>query len=369
MEIPYEEKNEIFLREFYRDFWFSPPMAEFINQISDHENESDRIWVICGLYKDVFDQIITLIEDEVRDSQCFKIPLQNLSSQEVLKFRKIRKKWMDGSYFDVAELTTEFFEKKFKDFIYNIFSILYGKTSNRLNRLDKSSKEYILKNMAETKSRGFNVSRSEFDQLNRGNFKNFVIGLFDTRIGKKNWNEVFSYVFNPLSEKTICEFLSHFAEINIIVSHRKKESINSENQRLILEYVLTAFDLTKKMNKAYHTLYQEGFFIEETPLSKKFRFSFNNLKDINSLEPIRVTQNTANRVYQTLERLKNNFKIDLEDKNTTETYFHVAYREFYAILARLIGQSKDEIRQSGISVTIQNIKGSSLTIFVKKIQK
>ena len=368
MQIPYEEQEDAFIREFYRDFWFSPtPVSEFINQISDVENKSNKSWYICGLYIDVFNQIVLLLEEEVVDSKCFKIPLANLSNEEIKEFRKIRKKWGNGDYFEVAELTTELFEPKFKNFLYNIFSILYGKYSNRLNRLDASSREYIIKNISQTRSKGFRVARSELEQLNRGNFKNFVVGSFNKGIGKKNWDQVFSHVFHPFSEKTISEFLSQFADINMIVSHRKKNSISSENQTLILSYILTSFDLIKKMNRAYHTLIQEGFFIEETEVSKKFRFSYNNLEDIDDLDPIRVTQNNAKRVIATLKRLKNNFKINLEDKITIEAYFHIAYREFYAILARLIRQSKPEIRQSGIMVNIQDIKGSSLTINSKNV--
>ena len=368
MQVPYEKEERVFLREFYRDFWYPfSAVSEFINQISNPKNISEKSWYICTLYQDALNEIVKLLAEEVEDSRFFKIPLANLSNDEIMSFREIRRKWTENEYFDVAELITELFEPKFKNFIYNIFSILYGERINRLNRLDEQSKEYINKITYETNVKGFNVSRNELEHLNRGNFKNFVVGSFDKRVGKRNWNQIFSHVFYPLNEKQITDFLSMFAEINIIVSHRKKGAISSENQTLILNYLLTTFDLIKKMNSAYHTLIQQGFFIEETNVSKKFRFSFNDLKDIDGLDPIRVTSNNAQRVIAALKRQKNAFELDLEDKNTLEAYYHIAYREFLAIISRLIRQSKQETRQSEIKVTLQNIKGSAMIITTESV--
>ena len=364
-QIDYSEFE--FLREFWRDFWYSPgSMAEFLNQAEEDRKQGNKTWYVCALYQETYNEIIKFFKEEVEKSKYFMIDFPYLSNTEIIRFRDIREKWAEGEYFDVAELTTQILEEKFRTFLYNIFALLYGKRENRLIRIDASSRMYIRNNMEKERSRGFKVARNEFEQLNRGNYKNFMVGSFDRNIGKKNWVNIFSNIFSPLTENEVQKFLSAFAEINTVVSHRKNHALSSENQALLLNYVLTSFDLLKKMNKSYNILLDNGFFVEEKDNHVEFRFSFNDLEDKNELEPIIVGRNNAKRVIDALKRQRNKYVIDLEARENLEAYFHIAYREFFAILARLLNQSEQEIKQTGLSVKINRSKGSSVTLSLIK---
>ena len=365
-----EHSELIFLRTFWKHFWFSPgSIAEFMNQTDKSLRTGENMWYVCSLYRDSFDELIKFFEEELEHSGYFAINFPYLSNREIIHFRDIREKWKKCEYFDVAEYTTEILEEKIRVFLFNIFTLLYGKQENRLSRIDASSRTYILNNITKMQLKGFKVSRNEFEQLNRGNFKNFIIGSFDRNVGKTNWKEVFSHIFYPVSENKLKEFLSTFAEINIIVSHKKLGTISSENQTLILNYVLSSIDFIRKINCAYHNLLEKGFFIEDLDDHVDFRFSFNNLDDKAKLQPIIVSINNAKRVLDSLKRQGDNYILDLEDRVLIESYYSISYREFYAILSRLLHQTKPEMKQTGLKLEILRINGTSITFSLIRIKR
>ena len=360
-----------FLREFWKEFWFSPgEVAEFINQAHGcvELGQNERIWYSCLVYRDAYSALLNFFADEVDKSRYMMIPLAGLSNDEIERFHEIRNLWARNAYFEVADLTTRFVEKKLRPFLFNLFTLLYGDREARLSHLDKTTKQYILQNIRKDQEKGLGVSKNEFEQVNRGNYKNFMISSYDRGVGRHNWIHVFRQVFSPLTENDLKDFLDTFAEFNIATSHVKQSALGAEQQTRIMNYILRAIDITKKINQTYVALIEKYLYVVEThgPTLFQLFFSLNNLEDKDSLTPILVKPTNANRIADQLLR-QSSVSIDLEDTQFIESYFSISYREFMAILARTIMQLPIEAKKTGLRVTIAGSRGSVVALNITKM--
>jgi hypothetical protein len=370
LEIPQKDDLSL-LRGFWREFWFSPgEVSEFINQASGciELEQSERIWYSCLVYRDAFSVLLNFFSEEADKSRYMMIPIAGLSNEEIGIFHEIRNAWAKNAYFDVAELTTRFIEKKIRSFLFNLFTLLYGDREARLSRLDKTTRDYILQNIQKDQEKGLNVSKNEFEQVNRGNYKNFMIGSYNKDIGRDNWMNSFRQVFAPLTENDVKDFLDLLADVNIATSHVKKGAFGAEQQTLILNYVLRSIDITKRINYTYRTIIEKYLHVLETHGATRFQlyFSLCNLQDKDSLTPIFVKASNASRIADQLVR-QGSVSVDLEDTQFIESFFGIGYREFIAMVARLVSQMPIEAKKTGLRVTITNAKGSVITLNATKM--
>lgn len=358
-----------FLNDFWKDFWMRPgEIAEFLNQVARRENEKtdEHIWYICSLYNEAFSVLVKFFEDERSKSRYMVIPLSGLSNEEIIGFREIREKWANNQFFEVARLTTVIIEKKLRSFLFHFFELLYGDRDNRLKNLDSSTREYIIQNIRKDQERGFGISQNEFEQVNRGNYKNFIIGSYGSAIGKQNWAHVFRSALSPMSEIELKQFLDVFAELDIATTHFKESAINAEQQSGIHSYVLGVLEITRIINSSYQKIIEKCLYVIETGGQPKFAyyFSFDELKDKDRLLPTFIKQSSADRVCEQLLREKPLVTIDLEDSQAIESRYSISYREFVVIISRLINQTQFQSRQSGLSFKIEKNSGSSLTFLI-----
>ena len=360
-----------FLREFWKEFWFSPgEIAEFINQAhgSLELGQNERIWYSCIVYRDAYSTLLSFFEDEVDKSRYMMIPLAGLSNEEVEQFHDIRKLWSKNAYFEVADLTTRLIERKLRLFMFNLFTLLYGDRSARLSHLDKMTKEHILDNAQKARQKGLNVSKNEFEQVNRGNYKNFMIGSYNKDVGRRNWKHVFKQVFAPLTEDDIKRFLDMFSEFNIVTSHVKRGALGADQQTQILSYVLMSMDVVKRINQTYLKLIEKCLHVEEAPGAKrpKLFFSLDNMVDKASLTSIFVKPTNANRIAEQL-LMQVTTSIDLEDAKYIESHFSVTYREFMAVVARWLVQLPIEAKKTGLRLLLEDSRGSVITLKATRI--
>jgi hypothetical protein len=252
--------------------------------------------------------------------------------------------------------------------MFNLFTLLYGDLEIRLSHLDKETRAYILRNIQKDQEKGLGASKNEFEHVNRGNYKNFIISSYNKDVGRHNWVYVFKQVFAPLTENDVKDFLDMFAEFNIVTSHIKQGAFGAEQQTRILDYVLKSMDIIKKINQTYLTLIEKGLYVVETlgPTRLQFLFSLSNLTDKDSLTPIFVKTTNAQRVAEQLLR-ERSISIDLEDTQFIESRFSITYREFMAIIARLLMQLPIEAKKTGLRVTIESFRGSSVNLNITKI--
>jgi hypothetical protein len=358
-----------FLSEFWKDFWIHPgEISELINQVTKREKEcsDEQVWYISSLYSEAFPVLLKLFDDELDKARYMVIPLSGLSNEEIVKFREIREKWAESNFFDVAGLTSAIIEKKLRVFLYNVFNLLFGDRENRLRNVDSTTREYILQNIRKDKEKGFGLSGNEFEQLNRGNYKNFMIGSYGSAIGKQNWDSIFKRALSPLSEIELKQFLDIFADIDIAISHFKEGTITAEQQSGIFLFVLRSLDVIRRINAAYLMLLQNCFYVIETGGAPRFAyyFSFDELKNKNRLSPSYVKPSNADRIVEQLVREKPLVTIDLQGSQTIESRYGVAYREFMTIISRLIRQTHGETEKSGLDIKVEKDNGSTITLFV-----
>jgi hypothetical protein len=359
----------LFLRGFWRTFWFSPnEIAEFINQAEKSEVSQidERVWYSCSVYRDAYDSVVRFFADEV-ESGFMMIPVAGLSNEEIAQFHEIRRSWSKNLYFEVVDQTTRLVEKKFRRFLFNIFTLLYGEREARLSRLDKMTRDYIQQNIQSDHEKGLGLTKNEFEQVNRGNYKNFIIGMFNKDVGVRNWKQVFEHVFAPVSETEIKVFLDMLAEYNIATSHIKEGAFRAEQQTRIFNFVLKSLEMTRKMNETYRLLIEKSLHIVETQGGfHQLFFSLDNLKDKECLNSISVKNSNAQRVIEQLSR-QSRVPIDLEDAEWIESYYSIGYREFMAILARLTIQTPLEAKKTGIRLEIEGFQGSKVFLKVTKM--
>jgi len=359
---------------FWKDFWFSPGIVvEFVNKAQGFSKleENGRIWYSCFIYREAYTALLNFFLEEVDKSRYMMIPLADLSNKEIELFHEIRDLWSKNQYYEVGKVTVQFMENKLRSFLYNLFSLLYSDQQNRLENLDKTTREYIKKNIENDQKSGLNVSKNEFEQVNRGNYKNFMISSYDKNVGQRNWKNIFRQVFSHLTEIAIKEFLDTFALFNITTSHQKQSTLGAQQQSRILSYILSAIDITKKINQTYVSLIDNEknyFHILETyaPKRNEYYFSLNNMEDKQYLTPITIKPTKANRIAEQLKR-QNSLSIDLESTNYIESLFSISYREFMTILARTIKQLPIEAKKTGLRVTIEVSKGSIVTLNITKM--
>ena len=368
-EIPKTE-DLIFLKGFWRTFWFSPvEITEFINQVGRLKESKldDRVWYSCTVYKDAYDVLLDFFEDEVDESRYVVIPIVGLTNDEISQFHEIRAAWGKKAYFEVADQTTRLVEKKLRAFLFNVFSLLYGDQPDRLNRLDKETRSHIALNTQKEKAKGGIPSRNEFEQVNRGNYKNFLIGSYNKDIGAKNWKQLFKQVFVPINETEIKSFLDIFADFNIATSHGKEGTFGAVQPSNIFSYVVRSIDIVKKMNEAYVKILDEGLHtVENQTETRRFFFSLFGLEDKSDLKPSFVKNTEARRVVEQLLGSKE-MSIDLEDGAYIESYFSIDYRVFITILARLLKQTPKEASKTGMRVEIVSSKGSVVDLRLTKM--
>jgi hypothetical protein len=355
-----------FLSDFWKDFWYSPgEIAEFMNQASacKEPGQGVRIWYSCIVYRDAYSAVLNFFADEVDKSRYMMIPLAGLSNDEIRHFHEIRTQWAKNAYFEAADLTTQIVEKKLRSFLFNVFTLLYGDRDARLDRVDTMTKHEILQNIQKDQAKGMGLSKNEFEQLNRGNYKNFMISFYNKDVGRRNWTQVFKQVFAPLTENDIRDFLDIFADFNIATSHAKYGALGAEQQTRIFNYVLKALDIVKRMNQTYTTLVEKGLFVLEGQYGAgtKLFFSLGNFEDKDALTPIFVKGTTAQRVGEQMLR-QGRMSLDLEDAQFLASYFSIGYREFMGILARSVTQSPKDAKKTGIRVRVESSRGSSITL-------
>jgi len=362
-----------YLVDFWREFWKNPSeISEFLNQVNTRaiDKSSENVFYICSLYSDAFSYIVKFFHEETDKSRYLFIPYSGLSNLEIAKFHEIRDSWSKNQYFDIAKQTSEIVQKKLRTFLFNIFTLLYGDRENRLNHLDSTSANYIRENLTKDREKGYSISNNEFEQINRGNYKNFMIGTFDKTTGKQNWERIFKNAFSPMPEIELKYFLDIFAELDLVSTHLKEGSITGAQQNKIYSYVIKSIEIVKKMNSAYQLLVQKGLHSTYTSgqLKHAYYFSFDNFKDKDTLSPIYIKVPDAERITEQIIREKPVLIIDLEDTQAIESRYAITYREFIAMIAILMRNSQQNtsvIKQTNTSlpnVIPTQEKGSLLII-------
>lgn len=350
---------------FWKNFWWSPEVIQQFVRAASSESENKRHVVahVISIYREAFPLILGFLKEEYDKSTVLHIPINGLKNDEISLFHECRDLWTENKYDEIAVKLTRAIERKLRAFLFNIFTLLYGEFEQRMKFLDKETRGYIFKNIEQETAKGFSFSANEFQQLNRGQYRNIMTGVHGIPEGRRNWNCVFSSVFK-WTEKDLDSFLDMFAEFNIKVSHIKEDTMGPEEQDYVYSFVQKSLRFVIDVNNAYLKLLSPVAFKFSTPTNS--RFSLNNFKDSETLKPIELSKADVERFIETFEA-KNQLKIPLDDQDYMQGVLSLNYRKIFALLALLKNGTEDQRKATKISLDVIETKGCELVVRVEKI--
>lgn len=353
---------------FWKDFWWSPEIIQqFVRACtSDLEDKRRAGLHIVSLYREAFPQVFSFFKDEYEKSRQFHVSLVNLKNDEIKLLHQCRDSWRENKYEDLADKLAKYIERKLRTFLFNIFTILYGDFEQRIKWLDTDSRKYILKNIKEEQSKGFQISRNEFQQLNRGQYKNLMTGEHGNPEGRRNWNCIFSAVFRHWSEKDLDAYLNAFAEINVKVSHMKGDSMGTSEQDYVYDFMQKSMRFMMDINQTYLKLLTGDCFKYYPPTNACL--SLSKFNDSQSLTPISFSKEDAEQIKEWFLG-KDKLKVPLDDQEYVEGITGLSYRKAYALMALLLTQTEEQLRKTRMKLEILNSKGCEIYVCLRELDE
>jgi len=359
------EVRDLDMLDFWKDFWWSPEVIQQFIRASRSDMEDKKRFAphVVSLYRETFPQVFSFFRDEYEKSRLFDIPLVNLKNEEIKLLHECRDLWRENRYEELAEKLTRYIERKLRTFLFNMFTILYGDFNHRIVWLDKDSKKYILANVRQEQIKGFPVSRNEFQQLNRAQYRNLMTGVHGSPEGRRNWNRIFSAVFSQWGEKDLDSYLSMFADINIKVSHMKYDSIGTEEQDYVYSFMQKSLRFMMDINRVYLKVLSPDA-LRFCPPSA--HISLDKFEDIQTLTAISLNREDAERMEEAFLG-KEKLKIPLDDQEYVEGIVGLSYRKVYALMALFLTQTEEQLKKTKVKLEILTSKGCEVHIASHKI--
>jgi hypothetical protein len=356
--------NDLQILSFWKGFWWSPEVIQqFIRAVTlEYEDKKRLVAQVVSIYREAFPLVFNFFKEESEKSQQLHIPLVGLKNEEIRLLHECRDLWRENRYDEVAGRLTRVIERKIRTFLYDIFTILYGNFENRMRFLDSDSRKYIAKNIEQETSKGFSVSRNEFQQLNRGQYRNLMTGMHGTPEGRRNWNCMFMSTFKG-SEQELDSYLGAFADFNMKVSHMKEDSIGAPEQDYVYSFMQKSIRFMIDMNNAYLRLLKSDCFRFSDPSDS--RFSFCNFNDRETITPIELTKIEVERFTEAFEG-KDQLKYPLDDQEYMEGIVGLEYRKIYALLALLMAGTEDQVKATKLNLRVLSTQGCELKVRLVK---
>lgn len=360
--------SDIDILGFWRDFWWSPEVIQQFARActSDLEDKRRAAPHVVALYREAFPQIFSFFKDEYEKSRQFHIPLANLKNSEIKLLHECRDLWRENLYKELASRLATYIERKLRSFLFDVYTLLYGDFDHRIKLLDKDSRKYIFTNIKKEQSKGFSVSRNEFQQLNRGQYRNLMTGVHGSPEGRRNWNRIFSAVFTQWSESDLDSYLEMFAEINIKVSHLKDDSIGPPAQDYVYNFMQKSMRFIMNMNQAYLKFLTPDCFQYSQP--EKAYFSLHEFKDVEALTAIILNIEDAKRIEEEFLG-REIIKIPLDDQEYIEGTTGLSYRKTIALLALLLTQTEVQYTKTRSKLEILKSKGCEIYVHLTRLNK
>jgi hypothetical protein len=356
--------DDLQILAFWKDFWWSPEVIQqFIRAVTQEDEDKRRLVAhVVSIYREAFPMIFNFFSEEYDKSQQLHIPLVGLKNNEIILLHECRDLWRESRYDEIAGRLTRAVERKLRTFLYDTFTILYGDIELRMKFLDSDSRKYILKNIQQETSKGFSVPANEFQQLNRGQYRNMMTGMQGSPEGRRNWNCIFSTIFKG-SEHELDSYLATFADFNTKVAHMKEDSIGAPEQDYVYNYMQRSMRFMMDINNAYLKLLKTDSYRFTNQTDS--RFSLVNFKDQETLTPIELAKVEVERFTEAFEG-KDQLKVPLDDQEYMEGVVGLKYRKIYALLALLIAGREDQVKSTKLNLKVLRTQGCELKVRLVK---
>ena len=358
------ESNALNTLSFWRDFWWSSEaIMQFVRAATSNIENKRKIPIVLNLYREAFHHILYFFSSELENSKLFRIPLMNLKNDEIKLLHECRQFWRENNYNGVADILVKTVERKIRELIYNVFTVLYGDYENRMKWIDKESRRYIEQNIHKDMSKSFPISLNEFQNLNRSQYKNLMTGIDGSSMGRRNWKHIFSTIFLRWTERDLYNYLSMFAEINIKISHLKDEPFAPSEQDYVYDFMQKSTRFMMSTNRVYGELIGSKFFKCD---SETASFSLCYFKYDDNTVPIIITDENKKRIIETFKD-KTIVRLSLDDQEYVEGFFGLKYRLVFALLARLHQGMENPADNLKYTLQIMRLKASEIRMALSKI--
>lgn len=356
--------NSLNVLSFWRDFWWSSEaIMQFVRATTSNIENKRKIPIVLNLYREAFHHILNFFSSELENSKLFRIPLVNLKNDEIKLLHECRQFWRENDYKEVADRLVKAVERKIRELLYNVFTVLYGDYENRMKWVDKESRRYIEKNIRKDMGMSFPISLNEFQNLNRAQYKNLMTGIDGSSVGRRNWRCIFSTIFRRWKERDLYNYLSIFAEINIRISHLKDEPFEPSEQDYVYDFMQKSTRFLMSANRVYRELIGSKFFNYD---SEKATFSLCYFKYEDNAVPIIITEEYKERIIETFKD-KTIVRLSLNDQEYVEGFFGLKYRLVFALLALLYQGLENPADKSKYTLQIMRVKASEIRMGLSKI--
>ena len=312
---------------------------------------------IVSLYREAFPHLVNHMKEEHSKSYQLSIPIEYLKNEEIELLHVCRENWINNEYRLIADILCKHVERTIRIFLYNYFTVLYGDFNERLKRLDKTSRNYIRKNIKNDKKNGFSVSKNEFQQLNRAQYKNIFTGIHGCSEGRRNWNRIFSVVFKQWTESSLDKYLDDLANFNVRISHLKDDSITRTEQSYVYGFIQKSIQFLMDINKSYLLLLEN----ECIKSNGDVYFSLYKFNDIDELTSIKINKCDIESFKEVVTG-KSQLRIPLDDQEYLQGITGLSYRKVYAILSIIKNKTKNKDDKINLKINILNILGCELFI-------
>ena len=330
IKLPFS-RDSLTTLSFWSDFWWSSEvLMQFVRATTSTTESKKKIPLVMALYFETFNQILSFFINEYDNSRIYYIPVTDLTNDEIKLLHECRQYWRETNLEKIAEKLANAVEQKLRNLLHNIFTTLYGEYEDRVKMLDKGSRHYISQNVQKDFSSNLPALWNEFQNLNRGQYKNVMTGLGSPE-GRRNWNNIFSTVFPRRSEREIYNYLHQFADINIRVSHLKSGQFAPSEQAYLFDFIQKTTWFMMDTNKIYEKLIMGNYFKCE---NNSALFSLCSFKFEDNALPIEITDDDVKGIIELFNN-KTIIRLSLDDQEYVEGYFGIKYRIVFALLSLL----------------------------------
>lgn len=367
-EIPKIEGTNFDVLLFWTTFWKKPSLIiEFIDNIESNKKLDPTVAnYIFGICRDAIQITITFIKDQTEKNRIFQLSYENLTNDDCEKIDICRTHWINGDYYSMAEVISDYMEKKIRQNIFNIFKLFYGDVEYRYRRYPNEVTKVMKSKSSIDQKRGMSKISNELQFLDRGEYKILMTKNTSenpSKLGEMNWNEVFKIIFTPWEEDDLFKFLDKFGDVNISVAHNKTESIGKQNQPDMRTYLMDSISVIQKLNSSYQKILQNGV----QTINSKYYFGFKNKLDTVIIENVSPKIERTRYVIDMLKKMEQ-IDVNLEDPDYLESLYNTNYREFVLIIHWLLNATPQEQAQIGSKFVILSERSPNYIFkFIKNI--
>jgi hypothetical protein len=341
----------------WKEYWFSPgEVSQFVNLIADEEECKSRIWYVCSIYRQTFSTLLGFISREYQNLSSIHISSAGLDFDDMKQLVAARDFWLGDDPEKCVVALYTFLQTKARMFCQNIFTLLYGDLSNRLDRVSGATRSLLEDGMMNRPALQTMPLR-EFSLLSLEQLCD-VITDEGGNAESQNWEHVFSHIFQPLTRDEISRYVLNLGSLRKAFIESKEQTISRTLD--LRESVLKAVELTQHCNAAFGELLKNGVFPVTSEARTTLYLSFDGLRDKSILGGIEFSP----AILQSMLARLSSGPLRLTDQEFIQEYFSMDYRVFFAYLGLVTSGSGETF---GISTrfTIDSPQGSN--IHLKKL--